>query len=138
MQTVNELFNDAILYDQPKLAYCCYQLILSGYGSKEFNSCIEYINAYEVAGMTSEDILRLERPKVYLAKRIESWACYLAYKESDVKGLHLQLFNEIPSRIIDNTNSIDKSFWFEDLQCYKSLFEIRNELTSFPQFIFEI
>ena len=138
MTTVNQLFADSVETDVKNIAYMCYWLILNGHGEKEFDSCIDLIDVSEVARMTSEDVLKLERPKVYLVKRKASWCCYMAYKESDVRGLHLNLFNEVPETIIDNTKSINTTFWFEDLQQYKSLFDIRNELTVFPQFIFEI
>ena len=138
MVIVKNLFADAVETDVKNIAYMCYWLILNGHGEKEFDSCIDLIDVSEVARMTSEDVLKLERPNVYLVKRKASWCCYMAYNESEVRGLHLNLFNEIPSLIIDNTNSINTTFWFEDLQQYKSLFDIRNELTIFPQFIFEI
>ena len=138
MVIVKNLFADSVETDVKNIAYMCYWLILNGYGEKEFNDCIDIIDMLEVNKMISSDILKLNRPNVYLVKRKASWCCYMAYNESEVRGLHLNLFNEIPSLIIDNTNSINTTFWFEDLQQYKSLFDIRNELTSFPQFIFEI
>lgn len=138
MTIVNKLFADAIETDVKNIAYMCYWLILNGYGEKDFNSCIDLIDVLEVDKMASEDVLKINRPNVYLVKRKASWCCYLAYEEEDVRGLHLNLFNEVPGTIIDNTSSIHTTFWFEETRQYKSLFEIRNELTIFPKFIFEM
>ena len=134
--TYNELLYDAIRFDEPKLAYPLYYLIKNGIvnGSDMYKKEMLFnIPRNEVDKLVTENVLGLNKIKLYSVPIGDNKHFILfAESEESARGHCLNELGRLPTKIIDITQKMDMSFWFEEKKKYQSLREIKDETLTFP------
>lgn len=142
MQTINQLYFDAVEYEQFYLAYALF--IAAKHGIIKFSDPVQQLNYDKfphesIQQACQKDELRLiaDSVKLYLLKRQEGdWALYLSKRQQDAVALHVHMFGEQPLRIVNNTVKMDSSIWDPERKRYISFREIKKQTTVFPTFLF--
>lgn len=134
--TYNEFLYDAIKFDEPKLAYPLYYLIKNGIvnGSDYYNrEMLLSVPQSEVDKLMTENVLNLNKIKLYSVP-LGNGQYFILFAESEesARGHCLNELGRLPTKIIDITQKMDMSFWFEEKKKYQSLREIKDETLTFP------
>jgi len=134
--TFQELLLDAIKYDEEKLAYSVYWLIKNGLvkGSQHSRG-IDWnlVNHQEVQAMRERNELNLEPIKLFsVPMGNNNHMLIFAKDEKSARGHYLNETDQLPPKIFDISNDMDKSFWFPDKNKNQTLRELKNETLKFP------
>ena len=134
--TYNEFLYDAIKFDEPKLAYPLYYLIKNGIvnGSDYYKrEVLLSVPQIEVDKLIAENVLNLNKIKLYSVP-LGNGQHFILFAESEesARGHCLNELGRLPTKIIDITQKMDMSFWFEEKKKYQSLREIKDETLTFP------
>ena len=134
--TFQELMFDAIKYDSEKLAYSLYWLIKNGVvKGHDYANKVDWdlVNHEEVQAMRNRNELNLKPIKLFSVPMGNNLHMLIfAQDEESARGHYLNQTNELPSKIFDITNSMEKSFWFPDKNKYQTLRELKDETLVFP------
>lgn len=142
METVNNLFLDAVEYQEYLLAYSLY--IARQKGIVNFSDTVDTINYDEfphdiIQEAIKNDTLGLiaNSIKLFIAKQsVGDWAVYFAKSKKEVCMLHLNLFGEQPLQVIDKSEAMDSSIWDQERKKYISFREIKKQTVVFPRYLF--
>lgn len=134
--TYSELLNDAIKYDEEKLAYSVYWLIKNGIvKSSDYAHSVNWdlVNHEEVEVMRRRNELNMSTIRLFTLP-LGNGKHFLVFAESEqaARGHCLNEMGYAPNKIFDITNKLDTSFWFPEKQKYQSLRELRDEILIFP------
>lgn len=134
--TYNELLNDAIKYDEEKLAYSVYWLIKNRVvkGTDNARSINwDLVNHDEVETMRKQNELNMNIIKLFTMPYDKNkHFLVFAIDEKSAKGHCVNELGIIPGKVIDISYKIDTSFWFPNKNKYQSLRELRDETLIFP------
>lgn len=134
--TFQELLLDAIKYDEEKLAYSVYWLIKNGVvKGADYSKGINWdlVNHAEVQAMRERNELNLNPIKLFSVPMGNNRHMLIFAKdEQSARGHYLNETNELPSKIFNISNDMDKSFWFPDKNKNQTLRELKDEMLRFP------
>lgn len=134
--TFQELLLDAIKYDEEKLAYSVYWLIKNGVvKGADYSKGINWdlVNHAEVQVMRERNELNLNPIKLFSVPMGNNRHMLIFAKdEQSARGHYLNETNELPSKIFNISNDMDKSFWFPDKNKNQTLRELKDEMLRFP------
>lgn len=134
--TYQELLLDAIKYDEEKLAYSLYWLIRNGIvKGSEYAKSINWdlVNHSEVQAMREKNELNINPIKLFsVPMGSNQHMIIFAQDEKSARGHYLNETDQLPSKIFDISNDMDKRFWFPDKNKYQSLRELKDETLVFP------
>ncbi|MER2048168.1 MAG: hypothetical protein ABTA23_08020 [Solibacillus sp.] len=134
--TFQELMFDAIKHDSEKLAYSVYWLIKNGVvKGADYANKVDWdlVDHEEVQAMRKRNELNLKPIKLFsVPVGNNSHMLIFAQNEESARGHYLNQKDELPSKIFDISNSMEKSFWFPDKNKYQTLRELKDETLVFP------
>lgn len=142
-QTVANLFNDALVYDEPYMAHFIYYCI----SNKKIN-WEESAEKLFVLELTTEelvefleikrrDTLKMRPVKLYAIKRNGNlYDFYFAKTPEQAAHLHHQLFGEKVVKVIDAYNKmIDKAIYDPKSKTTRTFREVMRETVKLPRYV---
>lgn len=135
---VMELMQESIRYDETFLAYAIFWGIQKNVfrGNHDCNSIdFNLVNVSETKEMMNQNILGIEMIRLYSMKMEDGrFAIVLAKQETDAKGKFLSEYGKLPRRVIDISEKMDTSFYFEKIG-HRSIREIKESILEFPYLV---
>lgn len=142
-QTVANLFNDALVYDEPYMAHFIYYSITNKKITWEDST--DTLFALELTKEELEEFLEIKRRdtlkmrpvKLYAIKRNSNlYDFYFAKTPEQAAHLHHQLFGERVNKVIDAYNKmIDKSIYDPNTKSTRTFREIMRETNQLPRYV---
>lgn len=142
-ETVASLFQDALAYDVPYMAYWIYYAWKNGKialeDPKEKMKKIELPpeEYQEFLDMKRRDVLKMRPVKLYAIRRNNNlYDFYFAKTARDAADLHFRLFGQQVRKVIDAYDKMmDKEIYNEETKKVKSFREICKETLHFPIYV---
>ncbi|MFJ8236370.1 hypothetical protein ACIQ34_11550 [Ureibacillus sp. NPDC094379] len=139
-QTVNCLYEEAMQYDVPYLAYFIYFAIMKGKITMEDDASklddipLTEQEQFEFDEMRSKNTLNLRPNQLYAIKRsAEQYVFYFAQNAGEARKLHHQLYGEWVSKLTNAHNQMmDKSLYFPETNETKTFRELLHDTWEFP------
>ena len=134
--TFNDLLLDAIKYDAERLAYSVYWLIKNEVvKGTDYSKGIDWdlVNHVVVQNMIERNELNIIPIRLFSVPMGNNRHMLIfAQDEQLARGHYLNETDQLPSKIFDISNGMDKNFWFPDKKKYQTLRELKDETLIFP------
>lgn len=142
-QTVANLFNDALVYDEPYMAHFIYYCIMNKKITLEdsadtlFTLELTKDELAEFLEMKRRDTLKMRPVKLYAIKRNGNlYDFYFAKTPQQAAQLHHQLFGERVDKVIDAYNKmIDKAIYAPNANKTRTFREMMRGTVRLPRYV---
>lgn len=134
--TLRQLLNDAIEWDEPKLAYAIYWASTQGFDlNNSFDDLKQLaIDFSEVDKLVQLDPLGISKIKMYSCKDGDGFHLIFAERIEDARGMLINNFGRIPNAVIDVSHGFDKHFYDATTRKFEWVRKVKNETISFPHY----
>lgn len=135
--TLHQLFNDAIQWGEPRLAYTIYWATHHGISLNQNFETLKnaQIDFQAVRDLVESDPLGISHIKLYTCRDGDDFHLVLAESEADAKGEILTRFGKVPKQMHDVSYGMDKILW--DDQQNKTIWirGIKDSSFEFPVYV---
>lgn len=133
---VGQAINEAVTDDMERMAYSLFWLVSKQFcdTNDNFESVdLGMVDHDEVSRLIKQNALKMKTPILLYSMPVQPklFLLVLAENIADAKGLYLQTYKRLPSRVDDVSHGMDKVF-YSKIGGYQSIREIKNSVKDFP------
>lgn len=135
--TLRELFNDAVKYDEPKLAYTIYWASQNGISLDQNYETLKNadVDFREVDELIKSNPLGIQSIRLYSCKEGSKFHLILARDEQEAKGEILTRYGYIPAQVHDVSHGMDNSLWDSRKNKSEWIRGIKDSAIEFPVYL---